>query len=55
MQLTGYISQIIGPVVDVHFPELGEDHRLPGIHEAMTAARPDGKEQILQGHSHGVH
>ena len=43
MQLTGYISQIIGPVVDVHFPELGEGSKLPGIHEAMTAARPDGK------------
>ena len=52
MQLTGYISQIIGPVVDVHFPELGEDHRLPGIHEAMTAARPDGKEQILEVQQH---
>lgn len=52
MQLTGYISQIIGPVVDVHFPELGEDRRLPGIHEAMTAARPDGKEQILEVQQH---
>ena len=52
MQLTGYISQIIGPVVDVHFPESGEDHNLPGIHEAMTAARPDGKEQILEVQQH---
>ena len=52
MQLTGYISQIIGPVIDVHFPDLGEDRRLPGIHEAMTAARPDGKEQILEVQQH---
>ena len=48
MQLTGYISQIIGPVIDVHFPDLGENNKLPGIHEAMTAVRPDGKEQILE-------
>lgn len=52
MQLTGYISQIIGPVVDVHFPELGDEHKLPGIHEAMTAVRPDGKQQILEVQQH---
>ena len=52
MQLTGYISQIIGPVVDVHFPDLGEGGHLPGIHEAMTAARQDGSELILEVQQH---
>ena len=52
MQLTGYISQIIGPVIDVHFPDLGENNKLPGIHEAMTAVRPDGKKQILEVQQH---
>ena len=45
MQLTGYISQIIGPVVDVHFPDLGEGGHLPGIHEA-------GSELILEVQQH---
>lgn len=52
MQMTGYISQIIGPVVDVHFPDCGKSQKLPGIHEAMTVARPDGKEQILEVQQH---
>ena len=52
MQLTGYISQIIGPVVDVHFPDLGEGGHLPAIHEAMTAARQDGSELILEVQQH---
>ena len=52
MQLTGYISQIIGPVIDVHFPELGEGGMLPGIHEAMTVTRPDGSELIIEVQQH---
>ena len=52
MQLTGYISQIIGPVVDVHFPDLGEHGRLPGIHEAMTVRRRDGRELVLEVQQH---
>ena len=52
MQLIGYISQIIGPVIDVHFPDLGEDNKLPGIHEAMTVTRPDGRKQILEVQQH---
>ena len=41
-QTEGYISQIIGPVIDVHFPELGNEHLLPNIHEEMIIHRPDG-------------
>ena len=52
MQLTGYISQIIGPVIDVHFPELGEANMLPGIHEAMTISRPDGTQLIIEVQQH---
>ena len=52
MQLTGYISQIIGPVIDVHFPDLGETNTLPGIHEAMTVRRPDGSELIIEVQQH---
>ncbi len=43
--LSGYISQIIGPVIDVHFPELGA-HQLPAIHEAMTIER-EGQEPLI--------
>ena len=51
--LTGNISQIIGPVVDVHF-ELGEDKslQLPAIHEAMSVKRNDGKELIVEVQQH---
>ena len=52
MQLTGYISQIIGPVIDVHFPDLGEENMLPGIHEAMTVRKPDGTELIIEVQQH---
>lgn len=52
MQLTGYISQIIGPVVDVHFPDLGEENRLPGIHEAMSVTRQDGTRLTVEVQQH---
>ena len=52
MHLTGYISQIIGPVIDVHFPDLGEDNMLPGIHEAMTIKKNDGSELIVEVQQH---
>ena len=52
MQLTGYISQIIGPVVDVHFPELGEGGHLPAIHEAMTVVRQDGSGLAVEVQQH---
>ena len=52
-ELKGYISQIIGPVVDVHF-DLGEDQTssLPAIHEALSIKRPDGRQLIVEVQQH---
>ena len=51
--LTGNISQIIGPVVDVHF-ELGNDtqEQLPAIHEALKIIKNDGRELIVEVQQH---
>ncbi len=51
--LTGHISQIIGPVVDVHF-NLAEDKetQLPSIHEALSIKRNDGRELIVEVQQH---
>ena len=45
MELKGKISQIIGAVVDVTFPD-GES--LPDIYTALSVARPDGHPIILE-------
>ena len=51
--LIGQISQIIGPVVDVHFDLAdGNDNQLPSIYEALKVNRPDGKEVILEVQQH---
>ena len=49
----GHISQIIGPVVDVHF-DLSEKQEaaLPSIHEALSVRRPGGKELIIEVQQH---
>lgn len=51
--LIGHISQIIGPVVDVHF-DLSDDSQkqLPSIFEALTIARPDGRKLIVEVQQH---
>ena len=51
--LVGHISQIIGPVVDVHF-DLASDSegQLPAIYEALTITRPDGKTLIVEVQQH---
>ena len=51
--LIGYISQIIGPVVDVHF-DLATDSekQLPSIFEALTISRPDGRKLIVEVQQH---
>ena len=51
--LIGHISQIIGPVVDVHF-DLASDSegQLPAIYEALTITRPDGKTLIVEVQQH---
>jgi F-type H+-transporting ATPase subunit beta len=50
-QVVGKISQIIGPVVDVHF-EVTEDSKLPEIYDALTAQRPDGSNVVLEVQQH---
>jgi len=53
--MKGKISQIIGPVVDVHF-ELsklnGEEQNLPCIDDALDAIRPDGQHVLLEAQQH---
>jgi len=44
----GKISQIIGPVVDVDFPE----GQLPSILDALTITRPDGPKLVLETQQH---
>ena len=52
-ELRGSISQIIGPVVDVHFQLDESSHSLlPSIHEALTVIRPDGRRLVLEVQQH---
>ena len=52
-EITGYISQVIGPVVDVHFERDGDKKlSLPRIHDAMEIERPDGKILIVEVQQH---
>lgn len=39
----GYIAQVIGPVVDVHFDVTDEEAQLPRIHDALDVERGEGK------------
>lgn len=52
MRMEGYISQIIGPVVDVHFPDAEEKRQLPAIHEALAIRRSNGTELIIEVQQH---
>ena len=49
-----YISQVIGPVVDIHFEEKqnGQKISLPHIHDAMEITRPNGKVLIVEVQQH---
>ena len=51
--VTGHISQIIGPVVDVHF-DLSEKQEaaLPSIHDALKVHKADGKTLIIEVQQH---
>ena len=53
--VVGHISQIIGPVVDVHFEMRAqqEKNELPNIHDALSIKRKDGKELIVEVQQHG--
>lgn len=50
----GKISQVIGPVVDVCFEKDDPDESvtLPGIHEAITVERPEGRSLIVEVQQH---
>jgi len=53
-QVKGHISQIIGPVVDIHF-ELDEGieaRTLPRIHDALNVNCPDGRVVIVEVQQH---
>ena len=53
-QISGHISQIIGPVIDVYFDTQGQDSEkvLPKIYEALKVKRPDGRELIIEVQQH---
>ena len=52
-QIKGYISQIIGPVVDVYFDLNGNDNStLPAINDALTIERPDGRIVVVEVQQH---
>ena len=45
--ITGYISQIIGPVVDVHFEAASNEESLPRIHDALKVDRGEGRRPLV--------
>ena len=52
-ELTGHISQIIGPVVDVYFDLKGNtDASIPAINDALSIKRDDGSELIVEVQQH---
>lgn len=50
--IKGHISQIIGPVVDVHFDLAEGSKDLPGISEALKVECPGGKALTLEVEQH---
>lgn len=52
MRMEGYISQIIGPVVDVHFPDAKDKGQLPAINEALSIRRSNNTELIIEVQQH---
>jgi len=54
-QIKGYISQIIGPVVDVHFEIADKEQSsvvMPRIHDALEVMIPDGRKLIIEVQQH---
>ncbi|MDO4195085.1 MAG: F0F1 ATP synthase subunit beta [Prevotellaceae bacterium] len=53
-QISGRISQIIGPVIDVYFDTKGQDAEkvLPKIYDALVVKRPDGRDLIIEVQQH---
>ncbi|MBR4087956.1 MAG: F0F1 ATP synthase subunit beta, partial [Bacteroidales bacterium] len=50
--IKGYISQIIGPVVDVCFPDLEKGEHLPAINEALAVKRSNGSRLVIEVQQH---
>lgn len=51
-QKVGFISQVIGPVVDVFFGTENPSNDLPEINEALELTRNDGRNLILEVKQH---
>lgn len=53
-QLTGHVSQVIGPVVDVKFegPDIDDKLLLPNINDALVIKRDNGDELIIEVQQH---
>lgn len=51
-QKIGHISQVIGPVIDVHFDTKNPAIDLPEINDALEITRPDGRVLILEVKQH---
>lgn len=49
MSQKGKVAQVIGPVVDVSFEEIGE---IPSIYDALEVTRPDGQVVVLECQQH---
>lgn len=48
--IKGFITQVIGPVVDVSFEKGGDS--LPKIHDALDVIRPNGQKLIIECQQH---
>ncbi len=53
-RITGRLSQIVGPVVDISFERESGDEalRLPSIHDAVHITRPDGRLLVAEIQQH---
>jgi len=51
-QITGRVSQVIGPVVDVYFDTKDAANDLPQIYDALEVKRPDGRVLIIEVQQH---
>ena len=51
-ELIGHISQVVGPVVDIHFNCAEGEKSLPSINEALKVKRTDGKTIIIEVQQH---
>ena len=50
--ISGRISQVIGPVVDISFDGVTSENDLPGIHEALEIRPPQRKSLTVEVQEH---